>query len=116
MWSKYPSAEIVQDVGSGLNFKRKGLRALLGRVLRGEKLTLVVFSRDRLARFASDLIAWMLESNGGELVVLESVEHSPEEDITRDLLNIIHVFSCSVHGLRRYKREVQEDPNFPHGS
>lgn len=114
MRSKYPAAEIVQDIGSGLNFKRKGLRALLGRVLCGEKLTLVVSSRDRLARFASDLIDYILSESGGELVVLDSVEHSPEEDLTRDLLNIIHVFSCRVHGLRRYKRAVQEDPNLPH--
>lgn len=113
MRAEYPDSEIIQDIGSGLNFKRKGLRALLGRVLQGEKLSLVVSHRDRLARFATDLISWLLEQNGGRLVVLNKSEHSPAEELTRDLLSIIHVFSCRVHGLRRYRLEMQEDQDLP---
>lgn len=50
MRNKFPEAEIIQDFGSGINFKRKGLKALLGRILQGDKLRVVVAHRDRLAR------------------------------------------------------------------
>ena len=70
MQSRYPDAEVVTDVGSGLNFKRRGLLSLLDRLHRGEKLTLVVAYRERLARFGAELIKRLIEQNGGQLVVL----------------------------------------------
>jgi len=114
MRQRFPEAEIVKDVGSGLNFKRKGLLSLLDRLARGTKLTVVVAHKDRLARFGAEIIAHMLEQNGGELVVLDRTEHSPERELSDDLLSIIHVFSCRMHGLRRYASQIQEDPALPH--
>ena len=105
---QFPQAEIVTDVGSGLNWKRKGLRSILGRLLRGDKLELVVAHKDRLARFGSELIAWMLEENGGKLVVLHAATGSPGEELTQDLLAILHVFSCRLHGRRSYAK-MSED-------
>jgi predicted site-specific integrase-resolvase len=109
MQSLYPEAEIVRDIGSGLNFKRKGLRSLLDRLMRGDQLTLVVAHRDRLARFGFDLIQYMVEQNGGKIVVLDSTVHSPESELTQDLLSILHVFSCRMHGLRKYRQKIKED-------
>ncbi len=108
MREKYPNAEIVKDVGSGLNFKRKGLKAILERAMRGDSLELVVAHRDRLARFGQDLIKQVIEFNGGKLVVLDQSACSPEEELTKDLLNILHVFSCRMHGLRNYKKQVAQ--------
>ncbi|HEY9710039.1 MAG TPA: IS607 family transposase, partial [Oculatellaceae cyanobacterium] len=71
MQSLYPGAEIIRDVGSGLNFKRKGLRSVLDRLMRGDKLTLIVACRDRLARFGFELIQYLVEQNGGDIVVLD---------------------------------------------
>lgn len=110
MRERYPTAEIIRDVGSGLNFKRKGLRALLQRLLAGDKLTLVVAHRDRLARFGFDLIEYLVQHNGGELVVLDQTVHSPATELTQDLLTILTVFSCRMHGLRKYRSQIQEDP------
>lgn len=107
--SKYKKAEIIKDIGSGLNFKRKGLNAILERAMRGERITLVVAHRDRLARFGVDLIERILAESGGKLLVLNETSLSPEEEITRDLLSIIHVFSARVHGLRRYKQHIREE-------
>jgi predicted site-specific integrase-resolvase len=67
----YPDAEIVQDIGSGLNFKRKGLQSLLVRFMRGDKLTVVVACRDRLCRFGFELFEFMAEQNGGEILVFD---------------------------------------------
>ncbi len=109
MQSLYPEAEIVRDIGSGINFKRKGLRSLLDRLMRGDQLTLIVAHRDRLARFGFELFQYMVEQNGGKIVVLDSTVHSPESELTQDLLSILHVFSCRMHGLRKYRQKIKED-------
>ena len=112
----YPDAEIIRDFGSSINFKRKGLRTLLERILRGDKLLLVVAHRDRLARFGGEVIQFLVEQNGGEVVVLdETVYSSPEEELTADLLTILHIFSCRMSGLRRYRDQIKEDRNLSHG-
>ena len=108
MQEKYPQAEVIKDIGSGLNFKRAGLKAILERAMRGDRLYVVVAHRDRLARFGSELIRQVIEFNGGQLVVLSEDSLSPEQELTKDLLNIIHVFSCRMHGLRHYKKQVGE--------
>lgn len=109
--SLYPESEIVKDIGSGLNFKRKGLQALLDRLLRGDKLTLVVACRDRLARFGFELIQYLVEQNGGKIVVLDQTVHCPSSELTQDLLSILHIFSCRMHGLRKYSQKIKEDPD-----
>ena len=109
MQSLYPEAEIIKDIGSGLNFKRKGLRSLLDRLLQGDKFMLVVACRDRLARFGFELVQYMVEQNGGQIVVLDKTVHSPQSELTQDLLSILHVFSCRIHGLRKYSKKIKED-------
>lgn len=109
MRQRFPQADIVQDIGSGLNFKRKGLRSVLQRLLQGDKFTLIVAHRDRLCRFGFDLVSYLFEQNGGEIVVLDNPEASPERELTEDLLAILHVFSCRMHGLRRYADQIKAD-------
>jgi predicted site-specific integrase-resolvase len=109
MQSFYPDAEIIKDIGSGLNFKRKGLRSLLDRLLQGNKFILVVACRDRLARFGFELVQYMVEQNGGQIVVLDKTVHCPQSELTQDLLSILHVFSCRMHGLRKYSKKIKED-------
>ncbi|NEP36888.1 MULTISPECIES: IS607 family transposase [unclassified Moorena] len=62
MHSLFPEAEIIQDIGSGLNYKRKGLRAILERLMQGSQLTIVVACRDRLTRFGFELIEYLVRS------------------------------------------------------
>jgi putative resolvase len=106
--NQYPTAEFVKDIGSGLNFKRKGLKTILERAMSGTHITLVVAHRDRLARFGVDLIRQVIEQNGGKLVVLEETFLSPEQELTNDLLNIVHVFSARMHGLRSCKKQIHQ--------
>ena len=113
MQSLYPEAEIIQDIGSGLNFKRKGLRAILDRLLQGDKLKIVVACRDRLCRFGFELIQYLVEQNGGEILVLDQTVYCPQTELTTDLLSIIHVFSCRMHGLRKYSQKIKEDKDIP---
>jgi putative resolvase len=114
--SLYPQAEVVKDIGSGLNYKRKGLKAILERASGGDKFTLVVAHKDRLARFGVELIEHMLAVNGCQLLVLnDDVRKSdPNFELTEDLLAIIHIFSCRLYGQRRYSNnQKQEDSSVP---
>ncbi|MBV5311414.1 IS607 family transposase [Chromatium okenii] len=106
--NQYPQAEIIKDIGSGLNFKRKGLKVILERAMRGDCIQLVVAHRDRLARFGCELIQQVIEHNGGELVILDQSSHSSEHELTNDLLNILHVFSRRIPGLENYKKQVNQ--------
>lgn len=100
----YPEAEVIKDIGSGLNFKRKGLQTLLERILSGKKCRVVVAYRDRLARFWVDVFEFLIKQNGGELVVLDKPDNqSVEEEFTEDLLAVLHHFSCKMHGRRGHK-------------
>ena len=86
-------AKIIKDIGSGINFKRKGLFSILESAINGDKLKIVVAYGDRLARFGIDLIKWVVERNGGELVVLKQIDLSTEQELISDLLTIFHVFN-----------------------
>lgn len=109
MREKFPEARIVKDIGSGLNFKRKGLISILDAAINGTVLRVLVAHRDRLGRFGTDLIKHIITKNGGELVVLSEDNLSPEQELTQDLLTILHVFSCRMHGLRSYKYRIAKD-------
>lgn len=109
----YPEHEIITDIGSGLNFKRKGLLSLLESINSGEVQTVVVAHRDRLARFGFELIQWLAAKNNTELLVLDKTSLSPTEELTRDLLSIVHIFSCRAHGLRRYSVALKKDKDLP---
>ena len=75
MQEKFPGAEIIKDIGSGISFKRKGLRSILERAMQGDKLKVVSAHRDRLCRFGFDLVKWIIEKDGGELVVFNDTRY-----------------------------------------
>ena len=66
-----------------------------------------VSHRDRLCRFGFELIRWLLESRGVELLVLDNQETSVQQEFTEDLMAIVHVFSCRFNGLRRYAKVAE---------
>ena len=110
----FPEAQVVTDVAGGLNWRRKGFISILERLHRGDKLQIVVAHRNRLARFGFELIQWLVEQNGGEVLVLNQPDASPESELTEDLLAILHTFSCRMHGLRRYRTAIAEDEGLSH--
>jgi len=108
---RYPNHEYIEDIGSGLNFKRKGLKVLLESIMSGDVEEVVVAHKDRLCRFGFELIEQIASQYNTRIVVLSESKLSPQEEIVQDLLSIIHVFSCRLYGLRRYSREIKEDKN-----
>lgn len=111
---QYASYDIISDVCSGLNFRRKGLTKILEACLQGSIGEIVIAYKDRLARFGYELIEQMVNMSGGKITVLEDKEKTYEEEFTEDLLSIVHIFSCRQMGRRKYKKtentiEVSED-------
>jgi len=103
---KFPTYELVTDVGSGINWKRKGLKTILERAMQKNISEVVVAHRDRLCRFAFELLEWILETNGVKLLVLnEDKEHSTDQELADDILSIVHIYSCRKMGTRRYKNK-----------
>lgn len=110
---KYPNSETITDIGSGINFKRKGLLKLINQVEQGRVGKIVVAHKDRLCRFAFDLLKQLFEKHGAQIVVLNEVSCSPEQELVQDLATIVHVFSCRLHGLRKYNKTLKEDKDLP---
>jgi len=110
MQERFPGYRIIRDIGSGINFKRRGLRAILELASKGHLSEVVVAYRDRLCRFAFELIEWVLSLHGVKLVVLnEDLEGSKSGELAEDLLAIIHVFNCRIQGRRKYQGREEED-------
>lgn len=102
--SSHPDHELVEDIGSGINFKRKGLQSVLEQTMQGKIEEVVVSHRDRLCRFAFELIEWILNKNNTKLVVLDKTDNkSGSDELAEDVLAIIQVFTCREMGKRRYK-------------
>jgi predicted site-specific integrase-resolvase len=91
--------EIVQDLGSGLNYQKKGLKKLIKMICSGAINRLVITHKDRLMRFGSELIFSLCESFGIEVVIINAKEESSfEDDLVQDVLEIITVFSARLYG------------------
>lgn len=111
--AQFPEGEVIKEIGGGLNYKRKGLLSVLGRVLSGDVKQIVACHQDRIARFGVELIRWLCEQNSCELLVLSRTELSPEREMLEDVLAIIHVFSFRLLALRKYKNQIKEDKDLP---
>jgi predicted site-specific integrase-resolvase len=100
--NRYPEAEVISDVGSGINWNRKGLRKLLDLSRSGDIGRVVVAERDRLCRFAFELLDHVFGINGTSIEVVNSQDSSAEQELQEDLLSIVQIFCCRRNGKRRY--------------
>ncbi len=100
--------EWIDEIGDGLNFKRKHFLSLIDRVVAGEIGTLVIAHKDRLARFGSDLVEHLCEQAGCVLLVMNSESLSPEREMAEDLMTIVHGFSSRLYGLRTYRKALKK--------
>ena len=112
---KYPQHEVVSDIGSGIHFHRPKLLSVLGQSMAGRVSEVVVASKDRLCRFAFELVAWIFETHGTRLVVLDQADKSPEVEFSEDVLAIMQVFACRWNGRRRYadRQPNTQDQDLP---
>ncbi len=101
--------EWIQEIGGGMNFKRKRFLALADRVARGEVQRLLVAHKDRLMRFGFDLFEHIARQNGCEVVVVNQESLSPQQEMVEDLIAIVHTFGGRLDGMRKYQKEIKDD-------
>jgi predicted site-specific integrase-resolvase len=100
------SFEIIQDLGSGLNYAKKGLKKLIQNICLGNIERLVLTHKDRLLRFGAELIFSLCEQFGVEVILINKSEESTfEDDVVHDVLEIITVFSARLYGARSRKNK-----------
>lgn len=99
----------IEDYGSGLNYNRKEWNKLLDEVISQNVKTIVIAHKDRFVRFGYDWFERFCEKFNTEILVVNNEKMSPQEELVEDIVSILHVFSCRLYGLRKYKKELQED-------
>lgn len=98
--------EVIRELGSGMNYRKKGLSKLLNALLNGNVSRLVITHKDTLLRFGSEIIFSVCEHRGVEVVILNRKEDSTfEEDLASDVLEIITVFFARLYGARSHKHK-----------
>jgi predicted site-specific integrase-resolvase len=102
------NVECIEEIGGGLNFKRKHVLELMDAIGRREIKTLILAHRDRLTRFGFEWFERFAQTHGCEVLVLNQERVSPEEEMVQDLMTIVHCFSSRLYGLRNYRNKLNE--------
>ena len=100
--------EWIMEVGGGLNFKRKRFLSLVDAILEGQVERVVLAHQDRLARFGYHVLVHLCQSHQCELLVMNTEELSPEQELVQDLITITHCFSSRLYGLRNYRQALKK--------
>lgn len=102
--------DVIQDIGSGLNYNRKHWNdLLLNQIPKGEIKKIYITYKDRFVRFGFDWFEKFCNHYNCEIVIIKNPETSPQQELIEDLISIIHVFSCRIYGLRKYKKDIRLD-------
>jgi predicted site-specific integrase-resolvase len=105
MSAKYPGFEVVTDIGSGINFERKGLQQIIDYAIQGKLEKLAVAYKDRLCRIGYSLIEYILTKySNTEIIVDTETDETVNEEIAGDLMQIITVYTAKINGMRKYKK------------
>ena len=97
---------MIEDIGSGVNLNKRGLRKIIRLAISGRVNELVVAYKDRLARFGYELIEDLIKeySNGKIIIINAKDDREPEEELAYDVLQVMNVFVAKMNGLRKYKK------------
>lgn len=106
MYAKGYSFEVITDIGSGINYKNKGLQELVT-LINSDKVTkVVVLHKDRLVQFGFELIQLLCDLHDVKIEIVDNSEQSNDEELTNDLIEIITVFANKLYGSRSKKTRM----------
>ena len=95
--------EIISDIGSGINYKKKGLKELIKLITQNKVEKVVILYKDRLLRFGFELVEYIASLYNCEIEIMDNTEKSEQQELVEDLVQIITVFSCKLQGKRAGK-------------
>ena len=101
--------EIFEDVGSGLNYNRKKWNKLIEHCMENKIDSIMVTHKDRFIRFGYEWFERFLGKYDVKIIVVNNETLSPNEELVQDIISILHVFSCKIYGMRKYKKKIEED-------
>ena len=101
--------QCIGDFGSGLNYNRKKWNKLLDEVMGNKIKTIVISNKDRFIQFGYDWFEKFCEKFNTKIIIVNNETLSPNEELVQDIISILHVFSCRLYGLRKYKNQIKED-------
>ena len=106
----YAITEQLQDIKSGMNFtERKAFMKLLTMVINHEVKTVIVENKDRLVRFGFDLVKELFRQHGTEIIVVSDADNKTyEQELTEDLISIIHYYSMKSYSNRRKMNKIKK--------
>ena len=109
--------DVIEDIGSGLNYNRKHWNdLLLNQIPKGEIEKIYITYKDRFVRFGFDWFERFCNHYNCEIIVINNPDTSPQKELVDDLISIIHVFSCRIYGLRKYKKDISLDESLQNGN
>ena len=103
MLAKGYQFEIITDIGSGINYNKKGLNKLLDMVSNNQVDKIVIMYKDRLVRFGYELLENICMKHNTTIEIIDNTERTEEQELVEDLIQIITVFSCRLQGKRAHK-------------
>ena len=105
--------EIISDIGSGINYKKKGLQELIKRISENQVEKVVILYKDRLLRFGFELVEYLAMLHHCEIEIIDNTERTEQQELVEDLVQMITVFSCKLQGKRanKAKRMIRELTN-----
>lgn len=106
MYARGYSFEVIADVGSGINYKNKGLQQLISLIDSNQVTTVVILYEDRLVSFGFELIQLLCDLHDVKIEVIDNSEQSRDEELTDDLIQIITVFANRLYGPRSKKTKT----------
>ena len=95
--------KIISDIGSGINYKKKGLQELIKLISQNKVEKVVVLYKDRLLRFGFELVEYIASLHNCDIEIIDNTEKTEQQELVEDLVQIITVFSCKLQGKRANK-------------
>ena len=102
----YPKHILIEDIGSGLNLNKRGIKKIINLAIEGKINEVVVAYKDRLTRFGFELIEELINkySNGKIIILNHNDLIEPEEELVKDVMSILNVYVAKMNGLRKYNK------------
>lgn len=103
MIAKEYQFDVITDIGSGINYNKKGLNQLIDMITNSEVEKIVILYKDRLLRFGFEIIENLCNKYGTTIEIIDNTEKTEEQELVEDLIQIVTVFSCRLQGKRANK-------------